>query len=156
MADALDVPIYLSSLVQLPTITTGLGKGLKVGVLCADGPSRTPEIFKNCGADPSRCVVKGLEDQPQISAIVKSDRGSFDNEALGREIVEGALNLVRGHPEIGAVLLECSDMPPYASEVQRSINLPVYDFITLINQMGAQFSNPETVLRIHLAEIDKF
>jgi len=116
----------------LPTITTGLGKGQKVGVLCADGPSLAPEVIENCGADPSRCVVKGLEDQPQMSAIVKSDRGSFDNEALGREIVEGALNLVQSHPEIGAVLLECSDMPPYASEVQRSINLPVYDFITLI------------------------
>jgi len=132
VAEALDVPVFLTSLVQLPTITTGLGKGQKVGVLCADGPSLAPEIFNNCGADPSRCIVKGLEDQPQMSAIVKSDRGSFDNEALKREIVEGALDLVRNHPEVGAILLECSDMPPYASEIQRAINLPIYDFITLI------------------------
>jgi hypothetical protein len=132
VAEALDVPVFLSSLIQLPAISTGLQKWQKVGVLCADGSSLTPEIFKNCGADPSRCVVKGLEDQPQMSAIVKSDRGSFDNDALKREIVEGSLNLVQNNPEVGAILLECSDMPPYASEVQRAINLPVYDFITLI------------------------
>ncbi|HEA69960.1 MAG TPA: aspartate/glutamate racemase family protein [Desulfobacterales bacterium] len=132
VVEALDVPVFLSSLIQLPAISIGLQKDQKVGVLCADGPSMSSEIIQNCGADPSRCIVKGLEDQPQMAAIVKSDRGSFDNAALKREIVEGALNLVRKHPEIGALLLECSDMPPYAAEVQRAIKLPVYDFVTLI------------------------
>ena len=132
VTEALDVPVFLSSLVQVAAISTGLQKGQKVGVLCADGPSLTPDILENCGADPSRCLVLGLEDQPQMSAVVKSDRGSFDNEALKREVVEGALNLVQNNPEVGAILLECSDMPPYASEVQRAVNLPVYDFITLI------------------------
>jgi hypothetical protein len=131
-SEALDVPVFLSSLVQLPMITAGLKKDQKVGVLCADGPSLSPEIIENCGAYPSRCIVKGLEDQAQMSAIVNSDRGGFDNEVLRREIVEGALNLVRSHPEIGALLLECSDMPPYAAAVQMEVNLPVYDFITLI------------------------
>lgn len=137
VAEALDVPVFLSSLVQLPVISIGLQKDQKIGVLCADGPSLSPKIIKSCGADPSRCIVKGLEDQPQMAAIVKSDRGSFDNAALKKEIVEGALNLVCKHPKIGAVLLECSDMPPYAAEVQRAINLPVYDFITLINWVHA-------------------
>lgn len=132
VAEALDVPVFMSSMVQLAAISTSLKKGQKVGVICADGPSLTPEILENCGADPLRCVVKGLEDQPQMSSFVKSDRGSVDNEALKREIVEGAVNLVRNNPEVGAILLECSDMPPYAADVQRAINLPVYDFITMI------------------------
>ena len=132
VAEALNVPVFMSSLVQLAAISTGLRKWQKVGILCADGPSLTQKIIENCGADPSRCVVKGLEEQPQMSSFVRSDRGSVDNEALKREIVEGALNLVRNNPEVGAILLECSDMPPYAADVQRAINLPVYDFVTLI------------------------
>ncbi len=132
VAEVLDVPVFLSSLVQVPMIFTGLKKGQKVGVLCADGPSLTPAILKNCGVNPSHCVIKGLGDQPQMSAILNSDRGSFDNGALKKELADGARTLVDKHPEVGAILLECSDMPPYAAEVQKAVNLPVFDFITLI------------------------
>jgi len=84
-------------------------------VLCTGGPSLSSKIIQNCGADPFRCIAKGLKDQPQMSAILKRDRGSFDNAALKKKIVEGALNMIRKHPGIGALLLECSDMPPYAA-----------------------------------------
>jgi hypothetical protein len=40
---------------------------------------------------------------------------------------------VKQHPEVGAILLECSDMPPYAWAVQNAVQLPVFDFISLIN-----------------------
>ena len=44
-----------------------------------------------------------------------------------------AVDMVERAPDIGAILLECSDMPPYAADVQRAVNLPVFDFVTLIN-----------------------
>ncbi|NQN54326.1 hypothetical protein HPA15_07410 [Streptococcus suis] len=37
------------------------------------------------------------------------------------------------HPEIAAILLECSDLPPYAAALHRETGLPVFDFTTLIN-----------------------
>ena len=80
----------------------------------------------------SGCAVKGLDDKPQMSAIVQSDRGSFDNEALKKELVDGARELVANNPDVGAILLECSDMPPYSCDVQKAVNLPVFDFVTLI------------------------
>lgn len=132
VAKVLDVPVYLSSLIQAPMICAGLKPDQKVGVLCADEPSLTPDILKACGADPNRCVVKGLSDKPQMSHIVNSDQGSFDNSALKQEVKKGALEMVNEHPEVGAILLECSDLPPYAAEVQKAVNLPVFDFITLI------------------------
>ena len=44
-----------------------------------------------------------------------------------------AEELTHAHPEIGAILLECSDLPPYAYDIPKATGLPVYDFITLIN-----------------------
>ena len=44
-----------------------------------------------------------------------------------------AQQLVAEHPDVGAILLECSDMPPFAAAIQRAVGLPVFDFITMIN-----------------------
>ena len=44
-----------------------------------------------------------------------------------------AKELVSKNLDIGAILLECSDMPPYAWSIQNSVKLPVFDFTTMIN-----------------------
>ena len=52
---------------------------------------------------------------------------------VGDSVVEAAEKLVTEHDDVGAILLECSDIPPYAYRVQQATGLPVFDFITLIN-----------------------
>jgi hypothetical protein len=47
-------------------------------------------------------------------------------------VVNAALDMLEEADDIGAILLECSDMPPYAAAVQEATQLPVFDFITLI------------------------
>ena len=56
-----------------------------------------------------------------------------DNGALIADLQQVATSLVAEHPEIGAFLLECSDLPPYAADIQAATGLPVFDFITLID-----------------------
>lgn len=69
-AAALDVPVYLSSLVQVPMIFRGLKPGKRIGILCADGPAMTPQILANCGVTPDIPVtVVGLEDKPEFAKI---------------------------------------------------------------------------------------
>jgi hypothetical protein len=133
LAEALNVPVYASSLVQIPWIKIGLKPNEKIAVLCADEKNLNSEILKKCGVDdPSICIIEGLGDRPEFSAILNSDRGKFDNKKVRQEVVTAAENLVKNNRNIGAILLECSDMPPYAADVQRAVNLPVFDFITMI------------------------
>ncbi len=40
--------------------------------------------------------------------------------------------LVNRHPEVGAVVVKCTNMPPYAEDVQRVLGLPVYDVVIMI------------------------
>ncbi len=132
VAEAMDIPVCLSSLVQVSWIRTTLKPNQKIGVLTANASAITPELLKNCYIDdPDILVIRDLRHEPQFSAIME-DRGYFDNGILRNEVVHAAEELVKENPDIGAILLECSDTPPYASDVQRAVKLPVYDFITMI------------------------
>ena len=39
---------------------------------------------------------------------------------------------VLGDPAKGALVLECTNMPPYAADIQRASGLPVFDIVSLV------------------------
>lgn len=130
IAAELQVPVALSSLVQLPWLSAIL-PGRKIAVLTADSASLDAELLEACGVtDRSGLVIGGLQHAPEFSAVLQG-RGGFDNEAVRAEVVSLALELCADE-SVGAVLLECSDLPPYAAAIQAAVGLPVYDFTTLI------------------------
>lgn len=131
VAESLDIPVALSSLVQMPWIKGMLKPGQKVGILTANESAITDSLLENCSIHSrADMVIKDLRHAPEFSAILEY-RGQFDNGIVRTEVVNAALELL-GEADIGAILLECSDMPPYASVIQRATQLPVFDFVTLI------------------------
>jgi hypothetical protein len=133
VASAIDIPVYLSSLLQIPFIYRGLKPDQRIGVLCADDHAFTSKLLLANGVTPDIPIaVLGLGDKPQFSNILYS-RGKFNYDEIEREVVDGARQLVADQPDIGAILLECSDMPPFARAVQSAVRLPVFDFISMIN-----------------------
>ena len=75
IAAAVDIPVYLSSVVQVPWIKTGLKPSHKIGMLTADAHGITPNLFRSCGIDdPSIVVVRDLGRLPEFSAIIESKR----------------------------------------------------------------------------------
>ena len=132
-AAALDVPVFLSSLLQISIIKQTLKADQKVGVICAVSDSLSKETLGACGVeDPSELVIVGAQDLPEFKNIINCTCHYNPNQ-LERELTELAVKLTTEHPEVGAILLECSDMPPFSWAVQNATGLPVFDFITLIN-----------------------
>lgn len=138
VADAVDAPVYLSSVVQVPWIRLALRKSQKIGIICGDAPHLTYSLFESCGVskeDYERCVIYGAQDEPVFSTFVHKP-GHFHVNTVRNEIVGIALKMVKEHPDVGAILLECTDMPPYSAEIQARTNLPVYDSTTMIKFIG--------------------
>ncbi len=77
--------------------------------------------------------IAGMEDQKHFYDAIHAEKGELDFEEVEREVVEVATNLVREDETIRAILFECTDLPPYAAAVQEALNLPVFDFTTMIN-----------------------
>ena len=89
-------------------------------------------------------VIYGAQDLPEFRNILDGT-GHLNSHQLEQELVGLAKQMVEENPDIGAILLECSDMPPYAWAVQNATRLPVFDFITMINWIqGAVVRRPFT------------
>jgi hypothetical protein len=107
----------------------------------------TPSALFQCGVDDlSGLVIYGAQDLPEFRNILECT-GKFNSHKLEQELVGLARQMVSENPEIGAILLECSDMPPYAWAIQNATRLPVFDFITLIDWIhGGMVRRPFTGL----------
>ena len=136
VGEALDVPVAMSSLVQLPMIQNLIKPGQKIGIITANGDSMTKELLESCGVTKTdNLIVKDALKTEEFATVV-NNRGYWDNSIAREEIVALAKELVEENEDMGAILLECSDMPPYAAAIQEATQLPVFDFITLIKWLN--------------------
>lgn len=134
LARDLDVPVFLSSLLQLPFITNVIHTDANVGIITADSRSLDADLLSTVGvSDPTNLVIWGLEDQPHFYQFAIEESGSLDTDAVRNEVVEVARRMVTKDQRIRAILLECSLLPPYAAAVQETVKLPVFDYVTMIN-----------------------
>jgi hypothetical protein len=130
----LEVPVFLSSLLQIPFIAAIIGRSAKVGVLTADSRCLNDDLLAAVGvSDTGRVAVAGLQNCRSFQSFAIEETGTLDKVAVEGEVVAAARRLVDEHEKVKAILLECSLLPPYAAAVQQAVNLPVFDYITMID-----------------------
>jgi Asp/Glu/Hydantoin racemase len=131
LAAALPVPVMTSSLLQIAAIEKNLAPGKRVGVLTIDSKSMTDEHLIAAGARADT-PVEGTESGVEFTRRILGNEMTLDVERARKDVVEAALRLTARHPEVAALVLECTNMPPYASAVRLATGLPVYDVLTAI------------------------
>lgn len=132
LADAVTVPVFASSLIQLPLVHRLLTAGQTIGVLAAKQESLTPRHLAKAGAEGVPVRIAGMADQPEFREVMlEGRRTQLDVERLRAEVLTVAARLA--DPALGAVLIECTDLVPFASDVQRLLGVPVFDIVTLTN-----------------------
>ncbi len=131
LAKVLPVPVLMSSLLQLPLIAAMLGPRARVGVIASNSKSLKPEhILMATGGADIPVALAAMDGQPHFRAAMGS--GELDLDKAEAEVVSVAQGLVAANADVGAILFECVDLPPYAHAVQEATGLPVYDITTLI------------------------
>jgi hypothetical protein len=133
VAAAVNVPVFMSSLVQAPMLLRMLGPHRRLAVLVANGGGISPSVLQGAGiTDPSRLHIQGLDHKPHFNEVIIQETGTLDEELLRREVIEAAVEAAESDPDLGAILLECSDLPPYARSVSEATGLPVFDWAGFI------------------------
>lgn len=143
LAEAVSVPVFTSSLLQIPTLLAALPAHRKVGVLTISAHTLTPEHFAAVGvADLRRVVVAGLEEAEALYRPIMDNRGPLDVETASVQVVDAAVALTDAHPDVAALVLECTNLPPYAARIQDATGLPVWDAISLVRWVHAAVRQP--------------
>ncbi len=134
LAEELELPVFMSSLLQMPFISQLFGGKSKVGILTANAAALNIDVLKSCGAYlPEHTVIAGLEDQPCFNSAFIEESGQLDWGKVEAEVVSTALQMVQSDPALKALLLECSVLPPYGAAIQQAVGLPIFDYVTMIN-----------------------
>lgn len=135
LASEIDLPIATSSLIQIPFVFACMSPNKKIGVLTFDATVLNKVHFNGVGitdAQIERMAVKGCPHEGVLHDIIVRGK-PYIHEQLEEELLRMAESLLIENPDLGAYVLECTQMPPFAKSIQDRTGLPVYDGITMVN-----------------------
>ena len=140
MQAAVSVPVLTSSLLQVPIAARTIHPEQKVAIITSRD-ELTERHFTGTGwsSRDIPVVVSVLPQDAQMTTVYASkvpegERPQVDQDRLEREMVDAAQRTVREHPDVGALVLECTNYVPYGTAVRRAVRLPVFDLYTLVMQ----------------------
>jgi len=132
LAQALPVPVATSSLLQVAWVAPLVPRGRRVGILTIDADALEPGHLDAAGV-PAGTPVEGLARGSELQRVIFEDLATLDAARVARDVVEAGHRLVRAHPDVGAIVLECTNLPPYRTALVEALRLPVYDCNTLLD-----------------------
>lgn len=131
MASAVNIPVFTSSLMQVPLAYSMINPSKKVGIITIHSKSLTMRHLACVGADRIPHIILGTEEEEEFSRAILDDEMELDVDKAKEDLIRVARRMVKEHPEVGVIVLECTNMPPYAAAIKKEVGLPVFDFYTL-------------------------
>ncbi len=131
----LRAPILTSSLLQVPWLLALLPPSRQIGVLTIEGTSLGQRHLEAAGiAELERVAIVGIDEAGgYFSRQILGDQAELDTGRAAEEHEIATRLLLERHPRVGAIVLECTNMPPYADRIRALSGLPVYDLTTLVD-----------------------
>jgi Asp/Glu/hydantoin racemase len=126
------MPVITSSLCQIPLVQAGLPAGKRVGVLTIDSTQLTAAHFAGVGA-ATDLPVEGVEGGRELARVIQGDLETLDVAGAEADVIDAGRRLIAKAPDVGAIVLECTNMAPYAKALAKAVRLPVYDIIGLLD-----------------------
>jgi Asp/Glu/hydantoin racemase len=131
LAAACGVPVATSALMQAPVIERLLPPGKRVGILTVSAASLSAEHLAAAGLALDTPVV-GTEGGREFSRVLLGNELQLDPAQAEADVLSAGDDLVARHPEVAAVLLECTNMCPYAAALRDRLGLPVFDMVGFV------------------------
>ncbi|MGO4910000.1 aspartate/glutamate racemase family protein [Pseudorhodobacter sp. W20_MBD10_FR17] len=131
LANAVSVPVATSSLMQFQMVQAMLPAGKRTGILTISKQTLTPAHLEAAKV-PLDTPIVGTEGGRVFTRDILGDAPEIDFAACRLDMIDAARQLVTEHQDIGAIILECTNMTPYAADVRKITGLPVFSIYSFI------------------------
>lgn len=132
VAASVGVPVVMSALLLLPGLLRQLPKAAKLAVLTADSTHLGEDLLGiDDPAERMRLVIGGTEGGELWRNELKRPPPITEITSVEKDVTACIVRLRAAHPEIAAILFECTGFPMVASAMRRVTKLPIYDITTL-------------------------
>ena len=139
-------PVIMSSLAMLPSIFQTLDGEEEVAVFTSNANSlnrlKDTVLTSMLGDDAKRLVVVGCDgdEYGKIDGFEAVAEGTkVDVEKVRPGMVSAAQTMLEQNPDVTAIIVECTEIPPYSDSIRQATGLPVYDPITICDNFMAGF-----------------
>jgi Asp/Glu/hydantoin racemase len=145
LTQSVEIPVFTSNLLQVPFVSRIIGKKKRVGILTASSEAIMQEnkkALRQCGVDETiPIVVKGMVEsdyleiwrtQYCLDPDKEIDKKQYDPLEVEKAVVKATEELLSENPDVGAIVLECTEMPIYAKAVYDATGFPVFDSADLV------------------------
>ena len=136
----LPVPVITSSLLLLPKL---LADNATVGVLSMGELALGDAHFLAAGVlqkDLSRLRIQGVAPSEEFASAIMQNRLHMNFDAAQRSVVSAAVSLQKKSPELRHVVLECTNMPPYAKAIEAATGWQLHSLHQLLKASSAAAS----------------
>ncbi len=123
---ALPVPVWSSSLLWLAELAPR-----RCGVITIEAASLGAAHFEAVGADPAT-PCEGITPGSALHRTLLEDLPTLDETDAQAQVIAAGRRLLEREPTLQALVLECTNLPPYAKALQQAIGLPVHDIVSLL------------------------
>ena len=141
LKDALGVPFASSPLMQLPLIEAMLPTNKEAGILTISKESLSAAHLHAAGARDD-VPIEGLPRSGAFATAIFDDLPEMDFATCRTEICETAERLVSRCETVGAIVLECTNMAPFAADIAKVTGRPVYSIVSFLNWFQAGLAPP--------------
>lgn len=121
----LKIPVLTSSLYLWQNLQEKHKASGVVGIQTISKSSLTRRHLDAAGI-PFDSPIGSTESFEHFTQQILNNSPTLDFEKSEKENVAAAQELASKNPNLAAILLECTNMPPYADAISKATNLPVY------------------------------
>lgn len=136
LSEAVNIPVITTALIQVPTVSAMVG-GRKVAVLVEKAHIMTENHFQGAGwsSNEMPVVVHGMPEDAYFPTVFIGNNPEADIERLAADMTALGKSLVAAHPDVGAVVCECTNFVPFNRALQQVVKVPVFDIVTLVHSV---------------------
>lgn len=131
LSAALGVPVASSSLMQVEMVNRLLPPGRRAGILTISGSTLTAEHLERARV-PEGTPIGSTEGLREFTRVILDNELQLDVEAARKDNIEAAQALYAAHDDLGAIVLECTNMAPYAADIAAATGLPVFSMDSFV------------------------